>query len=432
MVPTSTLLICTVGGSPAPLIASIRHWKPQQLILIFSESSLSSLPQIKQDCADIAAIAHPGSLRLVTLLDPQDFNSAVQDILELRPIISAWSSSAPEHRLIADFTGGTKVMSAALAVVAQHWPCEFSYVGGDFRDKGGVGIVIDGKEHIIRSVNPADALGRPILEEALSLFDSQGAYAAAADRLKLALARMQSPARKVEFSALAALFDAYAAWHRFDHKAAARYFQTEFPKAENNLKAVLGTDIFQSNRTLWKESANFLSQINQASGPTKYLIADLLANADRCARFGLYDDAVARLYRATEAFGQLRLAGHGFTDSSKVPLSKLPPIFTKNSHLKPDTEGRIKLGLQEGFRLLLTLNDEAGERFHNLDLEGQESPLVARNSSLLAHGFEPVTKKAFEALKERIWKLTVLDANISPLFPSLRVMHDQQPAACHP
>ena len=420
-VPTPTLLICSVGGAPAPIIKSIKHWRPEKIIFIVSESSLRQVEGIRAECPDIPALIQHGQIECLELLDPQDFDASVSQLIELGPVVRKWKAGGEACQVIVDFTGGTKCMSAGLALAAQHWPCGFSYVGGHTRDKEGLGIVQDGAEQVVHHRNPAESLGRLVLEEALTLFQEQGAYAAAAMRLKETLRRMDSPARKQEFSALAALFDAYAAWHRFDHQEASRYFGADFAKSTNHLKAVLGADTYECNQRIWKDTAHFLKRLTEQPGNSREKIIDLLANADRCAHFGFYDDAVARLYRATEAYAQWELGLLQFTDTGNVAVNQLPRQLKEEWGFKANKEGFLKLGLQDDYRLLNELNHAAGHRFYSSNLDRKTSPLTARNQSLLAHGFQPVGKPVFGNLRKALHELVQLPEVNSPAFPQLRL-----------
>ncbi|OQX91368.1 MAG: hypothetical protein B6D58_08485, partial [candidate division Zixibacteria bacterium 4484_95] len=50
--------------------------------------------------------------------------------------------------IVIDLTGGTKQMSAALALAATEQGLKVSYVGGEERTKDGLGTVVSGTEKI--------------------------------------------------------------------------------------------------------------------------------------------------------------------------------------------------------------------------------------------------------------------------------------------
>src|SRR5690606_2247321 len=93
--------------------------------------------------------------------------------------VESWVKRGEECRVVVDFTGGTKCMSAAVSLQASRWPCEFSYIGGAQRTKDGVGIVESGHERVVHQANPWDALGYRAVEEFIVLFDQRAFLAAA-------------------------------------------------------------------------------------------------------------------------------------------------------------------------------------------------------------------------------------------------------------
>jgi len=83
----------------------------------------------------------------------------------------------------------------------------------------------------------------------------------------------------------------------------------------------------------------------------------------------------------------------------------------------------IKLALQDDYLLLDKLGDDLGKRFINLKLgwNRRESPLSARNESILAHGFNPIKKKAtFDNLLEILFELSGAQKEDLPMFPKIK------------
>ena len=65
----------------------------------------------------------------------------------------------------------------------------------------------------------------------------------------------------------------------------------------------------------------------------------------------------------------------------------------------------LKLALQNDYTLLGALGDDLGKKFTELGMAGEKSPLSARNSSILAHGFSPIAKDAFSGLLKKVEEL---------------------------
>jgi CRISPR-associated protein (TIGR02710 family) len=146
---------------------------------------------------------------------------------------------------------------------------------------------------------------------------------------------------------------------------------------------------------------------------------DLLANAKRRKNEGRVDDAVARLYRAIEAVAQIALKDrHGFESTEKVPLASVPE--TLRLEWAARAKGNVvALGLQDAYMLLASLNDPLGEKFRSAALNGTKSPLVARNRSILAHGFDRVSANVFDKLWTTALSLADVEEATLPSFPTL-------------
>lgn len=411
------LLIATIGGSPEPIIASLLKWRPERAIFIASPETRSKvtaeiLPGVNDNGWPEFS---PGRYDIEEIADAQDYSMLVARIGRLEATMTRWLKEHPTAEVLADITGGTKPMSCALALAAARWTgSKITYVGGTERNKDGVGIVVTGKEQIVESPNPWEALGRSVLDLSLSLL-RENSSAAAAALLEKSLPKIGDPSRKAEFSTLLNLAKALADWERFEHRSALNKLN-ELAKHSNNLEAVLGYDFTPS---LTKAKAHLLTVVESPAGtPSMPLTTDLLANAYRRLREGRYDDAVARLYRAIEALAQAKLHAHGFTDTGKVPLDKLPESLRTEWETRAE-EGHLKLGLQDDYALLGALGDEVATRFTELKLDGRESLLVARNSSILAHGYAPVGKETAEKLFTAALKLAGLEASDLTQFPTL-------------
>ena len=144
-----TLLVCTVGGSAEPIVATLKRWNPVRIQFVPTSETREQietriLPMARSEGVSI----DPGRYDVVQLPDGQDFATCVNTLRLLQPVVDEWLSRGEKYQVVADFTGGTKCMSAALALQAHRWRCVFSYVGGSERSKDGVGVVVSGKEQV--------------------------------------------------------------------------------------------------------------------------------------------------------------------------------------------------------------------------------------------------------------------------------------------
>lgn len=411
-----TLLVCTVGGTPEPLIATLKKWEPCRILFLPSVETEQKIPEIVNQARQELPDLDPGRYEVKQIPDAQNLTACVTLIRNLSSEVHQWVALGPEYRVVVDFTGGTKCMTAALALVAHRWPCTFSYVGGTQRDKGNVGVVVSGKEHVLNFQNPWDVLGYQAVEEAVTLFNN-GSFAAAALVLDAPIRSIESLSGKRTLATLKALAELYVAWDRFDFKGAADKLQDVLKNA-NDLCSLFPTT-FQSLEQTLQEHFHRLNTLQEATGPSNELVGDLLANACRCARRQRYEDAVARLYRATEALAQVRLAELKFPDTANVPLDALPEAL-RHKWRDRAVNGTVKLALQDAYVLLAELNDPLGTKFRELGLADRCSPLAARNDSILAHGFRPISERAYLSLKERVLSLAgIAEESHLVQFPTL-------------
>ena len=131
--------------------------------------------------------------------------------------------------------------------------------------------------------------------------------------------------------------------------------------------------------------------------PSHGLLADLLANAQRRAETGRYDDALARLYRAVELAAEADIrARHGV-------VLKDPKTFGKLSS-ELQAEAKTARGLKEVLDLAYRIDLYFGKQGTlSQQLAGEYGtalkPLLQRrHESILAHGLTPVGPEAYEAL----------------------------------
>ena len=414
----STLLICTVGGSPEPIVAALKKWRPVRVRFVHTPQTKADVaakvvPMSRAEGVDLDA----GRYDLSELPDGQDLASCLDHLRRLAPVASEWAARGESFQVVVDFTGGTKCMSAAIGIQASRWPCVFSYVGGSERTKAGVGIVVSGAEKIVHQANPWDALGHQAVDDFVVLFDRY-AFLAAANVAAATMRRVSRPDRKRELSSLEQLAKALDAWDRFDHTTCKNLLES-VSKSANDLRAALSPT--RGDRVLAGSAqlVTHLGQLGQAQPPSRHHVLDLLANAKRRKDEGRFDDAVARLYRALEAIAQVALKeGHGVESTEKVQLEKVPEAL-RTTWAARANEGVVALGLQDVYALLAALGDPVGQKFHGAGLSGPKSPLLARNRSILAHGFERVTDAVFDKLWTSALSLGDVDVASLPSFPEL-------------
>lgn len=415
---TQPLFVCTVGGSPAPIIYSLTQHAPKFALFLCSASSATAveeqiLPALPEEIAN--ALVHATH----TLRDEQDLLACVRD---MRAAVNSAKEafglgSAP---LLADFTGGTKVMSAALVLALAEYDVHFTYIGGGQRSKNGLGTVIEGTEKVMRLANPWEVLGFSPIRQLVDAFNFRDF--ARATRLAEELA--QRGERAELFRALARLSEAYALWDGFDYPQAHRFL----PMALDALEALSAQGpcpalppllaLVRKNCTELCAASDELATFEENKSPCPVALCDLAANALRREEQGRFDDASARYYSLLEKGAKIELASRFGIDTSDVQSSLLPASFLKETTLVPSHDGRLQLPLFKAYLLLACLNNPLGLAFMQ-HKDRLEQVLRIRNSSLLAHGFTPVDAATCEELRSLVFTFLDIDREFLPVFPTL-------------
>lgn len=411
-----SLLVCTVGGSPEPILKSLEHWQPARVLFVPSEQTRTVLESALANGSGFHL--SPGCYRICPVPDAEDLGGCLNALRSLDNEVEEWLGRGDDYQVVADVTAGTKCMSVALALQARRWRCQFSYIGGARRTKEGVGVVESGSERVVHSANPWDALGFQAVESFVGLFD-QFAFAAATSVVDRAKRNTSESARKRELNALRLMSEAYDAWDRFDHKGAASKLN-ELEKYDNDLQAILGQTAADQIRRITRQQKDYLRQLLDGQTPSIRHVTDLLANARRRRAEGRIDDAVARLYRAIESLAQVALADrHNIPNTKQVPLGEVPETL-RGQWASRAENGSVFLGLQDAYTVLDALCDELGAKFKRLNLHDRErSPLTARNRSILAHGFERVSDQIYEQLWKAVLELANVPETELPSFPKI-------------
>ena len=405
-------LVVTVGGTADPIMITIQQSQPDFVLFVVSANS--------RETAELAAAASepsPAQCDYLEVSDPQDFGVSYG---EIRQGTEDWLA---EHRLdalevTADITGGTKVLSAALALAGVEQFREFTYIGGSQRDKDGVGVVRNGTEYVVTSLNPWDTYAVRDLERANRLLDKFHSDIAAivleeaADKCK--------DSYKKRLSAFANLSKALASSDRFDFPMAV----TQFEACQEELALALDTGSFakiDEHYSRWQRLRDEVKD-DQAT-PGDETLLELFANAERRKAQGRHDDAVGRLYRAIELRGQQLVKQAFGGELGRLPLNAIPESQREqavNYLGKPNRYREYNLTLQRLYRSLdfsgcpyLREKANVGRRLLPF--------LELRNKSLLAHGVKPFPKKEFTKFRDAALKACDFTMTDVPRWPQLQL-----------
>jgi len=416
------VLILSVGGSPEPIVNAIKTYNPDFVYFFCSRGPKGSILTIDSPgdpCGDKRrskcpkcgheyylgnpegrAIVYQAGLDkskydIVTVEDPDDLNECYLKLIELSSLIK--ETYGDNCQVIANYTGATKTMSVAMVLaglMTEEW--DLSLNVGPRIDlikvkSGDVPVVID-KWRVFCHNQLASVI------KAIENYS----YAHASQIISEMLIRpIDKSLRKrlIEGSQICQAFDL---WDKFHHQRALELlspFGERFSTYIILLKKILG-----------------------GKGSNGYeLVGDLLNNAERKAHHRYYDDAVARLYRATELFAQIRLEREYKYRSSDVRLNDLPVGLREEYKSYVREKGKLIFGLREDYELLYKLGDPLGKKFK--ENEGRIiNSLTRRNLSISAHGLNPLSEEDYLFVKSGM-KDFVLDAsdviNIDLRIPQL-------------
>jgi len=390
-------LIISLGGSPEPVIASLCHHRPEHVCFLTSQKAIDSIGQIKQ------AVGGKGLSfddYKVIVEDPQDLVECYEKALRC----AEWAKgrSGGEGEVVVDYTGGTKAMSAGLALATVRHGYRFSYVGGEKRTKQGVGVVESGNEKLFVTADPWELFAVEGKRKA-ALYFNTFRFDAAADELA-GIARKPG-ARQPLFEDLERAARGYAAWDRFRHGEAVELLGRVEKSLPKLAEVAAGSELRAFCETL-AANVGFLKRLRDRTDNFKRvaaeLVVDVVANARRRVAEGKFDDAVARIYRALEMIGQVRFTNRFRVTTSRCPASVLPEALRdefKAKYARKDDPEELQFGLDATFRVLKQIGDEVGKQYFDRK-DDLGKILSARNSSIMAHGSTPVKEEtALEFLR---------------------------------
>lgn len=382
------ILVVTVGGSCAPVVNAVRMGGYDHVFFVCSSGSKGSevtvdgegkpCKEMRDGRSDMSIVAQTGLSRdhcsKWTLEDPDNLGICYQRLKELKGFIS--KSFGREAHVVANYTGGTKTMSVALSMAALASGWELQVNRGPRID---LVKVRHGDVPVFAAMSDIYEDRYTILaDQAARRYDYGLASVLANDLLKMHL----SPDSQRIWANVHAVTTGFTLWDSFDHLKA--------------LEHLMPFGRYYSNCIVALKKLS-----GQEKGNGYEAVSDLLNNAERRASQERFDDAVARLYRATEMLAQIRLFREYELDSNKLTLNDLP------ENLRPKYEpfvcdnGKVLLGLRKSFELLDRLDDPVGGLFET-KRNAVINALTIRNNSILAHGCKPVGREDYEKVWETL------------------------------
>lgn len=408
--------LVSVGGSPAPVLHVLRQHSPAHVWYFCSADSRAKADEIQSLLA-----WHPQA-RFIEVKCFEELGPCYRELRSKIPEILAETKVAPAEVLV-DYTGGTKTMSAALVLAASEVFHQFSYVGGEQREKEGLGVTVDGKERVLYQSNPWTELAVREIERACDLWAGRQ-FEAAADVLRKIAPRV---AHRLRFEAIADLAEAMAARHRLDFRSALQKLtMLRGRPPEPGKIALLNDGLKDDNLARFVSSSYELCAACSKDTASETFLRELLDNTFRTAAQGRYEDASARLYRAMEMRGQIWLteATEGAFLNGKLKTgSALPEPLAALPFCKPDECGEVNLSLERIYITLHQLGDDRASRVAaDIKLSGKSlwrQATEKRNTSILAHGVQAIGKDGFSLMKQRASEFLgfTLESETNPIQP---------------
>ena len=400
------ILVLTVGTGDAedlersliaPVLKSVAQGEWEQVVLLPSHITEAAARQLRERIGDVAVDVRP--LPAAGQENDADacfghFDAVLSGLVEqgVRP-----------DRIVADFTRGTKAMSAALVLAAVRLDVPLlRYLYGE-RDTRGA--VVAGTERVgeIRT-GLVTARRRLDLVADLMRHGDFGAAISILPDLDGPFSALWPSSLRDEAAALRDEARVYAAWDRLDYGGA--------------LGAPDRLDAPPEDVRHWLASLAERPKRSDRKGYAAWLRAlacDLLANAERRVRDRHFEDALLRTYRILELIGQFRLFDKGY-DSGCIPADD--PVVEK---LRRDIEkkgghdfgrdartGALTAPRELAARLLGRLDDPLASRLLEFDDNRSAVNTRSRNHSVLIHGFTAQAPAGEEPLREVLGDLEKL------------------------
>ena len=455
------ILVLSVGTSTDPLKQCITRLRPRRVVFVCSQDTRNLVDEIRGEVR--IEDFDPGRDVEVLSQGPRDVGdtsrpSASSEIDQLhsvyircRDLLLRLSREEPGSRISVDYTGGTKTMATGLGLAAiDDGRVELMLTQGSRRS--GASSITGNSAPI--PVDSGSIQFRRLLADGLPVLLQRHDYAAAQASVANVLRMRLEGSTARSLRQLEDLLLAFDAWDRWDldraqsllkDHAAETAIRTEFlfplqrliqschllntPKTKQ-VGNEAGDETHGSTAHLGSEKEK-LSPEEKAINAIKNrrihgfeAVEDLLLNATRRAGQERYDDAVGRLYRALELTAQLLLLiDHGGIRTGDLQLELVPESLRPALDARRSSEkDRIELGLTASFDLLADLHDPVGGEWRRRRGEFVDA-LQARNHSLLAHGFRPVSYADWQRLDGGLGGFirSVLDRRRGSLPPLLQL-----------
>ena len=382
---SNPILLCTVGGAHQPILRAIESTSPRYVCFFCTDRDPGtgrpgSIVQVtgkgnvikagfgdaKPTLPNIPAQAGLDAGRFEARTIPADDLDGA--CFAMRAAAAELAERFPGARFVADYTGGTKTMTAALVCAAlERDDVELQLIAGA---RPNLVRVEDGTERAMTA-----SVARLRLDRAMAPWLGawrRFAYHEAADGLSRIRIAATSDADEARLDLARVLSQALARWDDFDHGGALDLIEAQAARV-----APCFPEMLPALRRLADEGD---------AGHEPARLFDLWLNVERRAAQGRFDDAVARWYRLVEWTAQWQLRTVLGVDTADFPRDLLPP----DAATIPSRDGKIKIGVWQTWQVVEQRLPGPAQAFIAEHGQVLRDLLDLRNNSILAHGFRPV------------------------------------------
>lgn len=413
-------LVLSTGGSPEPLIKCIYDYQPDFVYFLHSEDSL----KIAKEVIEKTGFNKNYEFKLIN-----DSDNLQESFVKSREIIKKLKDK--NYMVSIDFTGGTKPMVSGLVLAAIGENCNYSYVGAmskEGRNKNGVGIVKNGFESIKSQKDPYNIYAIFEFDRGIGFFNNYQ-FNASKKNFKEAESKLENETLKELSHIYLNMVDLYSTWDLFNNTMINgktqlhRYLKTEILEKilnNSNLEKKIKEDnpdlIIQIENNIKFLEKKISKRNKTITKDINYYLPDLLNNALRRIEELKYDDAIGRLYRSIELIAQINITNLGLIDENilrdnhefrinknileeKIDLNTLNEIKYWEEY--SSESNTLKLALNKSYGLLDLWGVDFASKY--LNDKKFKNYVQKRNSSILAHGIEPISKEDAETLYELVF-----------------------------
>lgn len=378
------ILVATVGGNLNPILRAWHGISPNFTAFICSTDDLDtghkgSYTQVEgknspaESLSDALALT-PKEDYAITLVPADDLIAAYRIV---KSLLEQLHTDHPEAVIQADYTGGTKSMSACLVLASS----ELDYVQ--------LSVVTGARNDLIKVVHGTESMRRVNLGEvqvqremdAMLQHWQTFSYEAAEAGLNALVDGLiiDDLKRRVNYGRL--LSRTFQLWDRFQHQEALEVLSI-YDKVMTDALRLYQIDLKELTYKTPSPKQRFLQ------------LWDLWLNAERRAAQRRYDDAIGRCYRIMEASGQWILSFYQVESAEVNPESLGPEIC---GQLTIDmAAGPYKFGLVQTWQLASLLHTGPLAIAVKNHFGALQNLLAIRNHSLCVHGFRPISEHEWQ------------------------------------